>query len=102
MHIFFQASGIVCVSYLEIYATNSLTAGRQVLNKLPVKEMYTGPPGWGSEWGGGWTPHPHKKMQLSNPQTVSWKDSVQVDKAWLRKQYEKKSYLRSVDLHSLI
>jgi hypothetical protein len=45
MHIFCQARGTVCVSDLEIYATNSLAAGKQVLNKLLFKQTYSGPPG---------------------------------------------------------
>jgi len=43
---------LVCTSELESYAASSLAAGRaiyarQVLSKVPKKERYHGPEGWG-------------------------------------------------------
>ena len=85
MHIFCQARGTVCVSDLEIYATNSLAAGKQVLNKLPFKQTYSGPPGWGLECGADHSSPIRKHLLAESTNYIGWKDRFVADKAWLRK-----------------
>jgi hypothetical protein len=81
MHIFCQARWIVYVSDLEINATISLAAGRQVLGKLPVKEMTLVLQDGGSECGAD-HPIPRRKHLLAESTNyVSWKDTVEADKA---------------------